>query len=193
VRQSQFIGKEQNSYEFSYKNSLVRLLREISERLLSLSADPNIQMASIHHEYLNDVLSRWLAGITDPPRHISDALKNPQLFAHLEKGRLDQETYWEECLKKVHWEIDGPEILNAFSNDRPIEQVRLLNHYPVPVAYIRPPDLKVSTPADVCAFVPPPSSGQDVHGSLTRSTRAAVVSRQYLPSAGCHEHPGCVS
>jgi hypothetical protein len=81
-------------------------------------------MASTHHENLNDLLSPWLAGIADPPQHISGALKHPQLLAHLEKGRLDQETYWEECLKKVPWEIDGPEILNAFSNDRPIEQVR---------------------------------------------------------------------
>ena len=82
-------------------------------------------MTNTHHEYLNNVISSWLAGITDPPRHISDALKHPQLFARLEEGRLAQETYWEECLKKVHWEIDSPEILNAFSDDRPIEQVRL--------------------------------------------------------------------
>ena len=157
-----------------------------------MSAEPNIQMASSQHEHLNDLLSSWLAGIMDPPRHISDALKHPQLFAHLEKGRLAQETYWKECLKKVHWEIDGPEILDAFSNDRPIEQVRVPSHSSLSVTYVHPLNPKVPTPLDVCAFGSPPSPGQDVQRALTGPTGAAVVSRQRLPSAGCREHPGCV-
>jgi hypothetical protein len=130
-------------------------MREIGERLLSLSANRNIQMAGTHHENLDDTLFSWLDGIMDPPRHISDALKHPQLSAHLEKGRIAQETYWEECLKKVNWEIDGPEILNAFSNDKPIEQVRAPYHPSTPMANV----LEVPAPIDVSTFTPSPSAG----------------------------------
>jgi hypothetical protein len=98
-------------------------MQEIDERSFTLSADPNIQMASVYDENFELIQLTLLAGIADPPRHISDALKHRQLFDHLEKGRGAQETYWEECLKKVHWEIDSSEILNAFANDKPIEQV----------------------------------------------------------------------
>jgi hypothetical protein len=41
----------------------------------------------------------------------------------LTKVRSDHERYWEAGLKKVGWEIDSPDILDALANDRPIEQV----------------------------------------------------------------------
>jgi hypothetical protein len=100
-------------------------MQVIDNRSLPLSASPdaNIRMTTIYTRNLQMVGSSLLAGITDPPRYMSDALKHNKLHDYLTKQRIAHETYWEECLKKVHWEVDSSEILDAFANDRPIEQV----------------------------------------------------------------------
>lgn len=111
--------------DFSYSNCLNRLIQDIDERSLSLSklSDINIRSASIYGRNLHVIKQKLLDGISDPPRHVKDAMKVNKLRQYLTTGRLSHETYWEDCFKKVHWEIDGPEILDAFANDRPVEQV----------------------------------------------------------------------
>jgi hypothetical protein len=61
-----------------------------------------------------------------PPWHISDALKQRKAMDHLRRLRSAHETYWEEALKGIHWEIDSSQILDALAKDRPIEQVLYL-------------------------------------------------------------------
>jgi len=86
-------------------------------------SDPIIRAAEVYAQNLQVIRSYLLDGIVDPQRHIADALKHNKVIDHLTTIRTAQDAYWEKALRKIHWEIDGPDILNALSNDRPIEQV----------------------------------------------------------------------